>query len=351
MNTTSKMSEENTLNTEQTPYLPLNDDLPLEISSEFSHLYKNAGKGPQVSQQERRDQFLEEQKEKRHNSVDRHRDFSEVFLDEENEFEDAPTECSEDMDVDVMKRARKMDKFFLMRSEWLTDVPSDLESNWLVKLAPEGIRVLLIAKKCRTVLVNERGKVLTLKTNLPGGGLSRTLGLTVLDCIYNKLSKEIFVLDCLYWNTMSVLDSETSFRFYWLKNQFQDSAKLAETNKPHKISVLDFYPADRSLIQEKVFQGFCSPKHPVLVNGVVFYHKELQYIFGQTPLFGWLYSYMLPEKLSIDVPEELLKKMPKDYECLEKYLENLEIRKAELKKERQASFKEKRLEKSRMDVT
>lgn len=345
------MSEESTPNTEQTTDLSADEDFPLEISSEFFHLYKNAGKGPQVSQQQRRDQFLEEQKEKRRNLVDKHRDFSELFLDEENEFEDTTTKCSEDMDVDVVKRARKMDKFFLMRSEWFTDIPPDLESNWFVKLAPEGIRVLLIAKKCRTVLVNERGKVLTLKTNLPGGGLSRTLGLTVLDCIYNKISKQIFVLDCLYWNTMSVLDSETSFRFYWLKNQFQDSAKLADTNKPHKILVLDFYPADRSLIQEKVFQGFCSPKHPVLVNGVVFYHKELQYMFEQTPLFGWLYSYMVPEKLSIDVPDECLKKMPKDYECLEKYLESLEIKRAELKMKRQVSFKQKRLEKSRMDVS
>lgn len=336
---------------EQNIDLPLHEDFPLETSSEFSHLYKNTGKSTQLSQQERRDQFLIEQKDKRHNLVDKHRDFSELFLEEENEFEDATTECSEDMDVDVVKRARKLDKFFLMQSEWFTDIPLDLESNWLVKLAPEGIRVLLIAKKCRTVLVNERGKVLTLKTNLPGGGLSRTLGLTVLDCIYNKLSKQIFVLDCLYWNTMSVLDSETSFRFYWLKNQFQDSAKLAETNKPHKISVLDFYPADRSLIQEKVFEGFCITKHPVLVNGVVFYHKELQYMFGQTPLFGWLNSYMLPEKLSIDVPEQLLQKMPKDYECLEKYLEGLEIRKAEMRRKRQTSFKEKRLEKGRMDVS
>ncbi|KAL1517611.1 hypothetical protein ABEB36_001352 [Hypothenemus hampei] len=311
-----------------------------ECVSEFAHLYKNYGKGPDLSQQERRNVLLKDQKESRHRIVDTHRDFSKVFLDDESDNigETSNEQQCEEMEVDRENSIKREHSFFLMRSEWFTEVPPDLEDNWLVKLAPDGFRVLLIAKKNKTTLVNERGKVLMLKTHLPGGGLSRIRGLTVLDCIYSKTMKKIFILDCLYWNTMSMLDSETTFRFYWLKNQFDETTKLTETNKPHKLEAILFFPAEKSLIQQKVFE---SP--PEYCSGVVFYHKELQYIFKQTPLLGWLYSYMLPEKLGIDIPNEILQRMPKGYQCLEKYLEEKNSRKDQY----QPKFKDKRVEDSK----
>ncbi|CAG9763380.1 unnamed protein product [Ceutorhynchus assimilis] len=315
-----------------------NDEPDEKFTSAFAHLYKTNGQTTsELSQQERREFLLKEQKEKRHSLVDRQRDLSELFSEEEDE---VPVE---DMEVDPQQKPKKKDKFFLMFSEWFTDVPIDLEDNWLVKLAPEGFRVLVIAKKFRTVVLNERGKVLTLKTHFPGGGLNKHHGLTVLDCIYNKSTQTIFVLDCLFWNTMSMLDSETTFRFYWLETQFNENSKLLQTSKPHKFQLIKFFPAEKSLIQQKVFEKSTS----VLDTGIVFYHKELHYVFGQTPLLGWLYTYMLPEKLGIDVPEELLNKMPKDYKCLEQYLVTLEKRQ-ELKRK---SYKERRQAKSNLMET
>lgn len=321
-----------------------------DFTSEFSHLYKNTGRNPDQSQQERREFYLNDQKERRHSLVDKHRDFSELFLDDEGlaTCEDLLVSADQvqDMEVDVNRRKNKRG-FSLMHSEWLVDVPPDLDDNWLVKFAPEGFRVLLIAKKFHTVLLNKRGKVLTLKTHLPGGGLSRNHGLTVLDCIYHKLSKTIFVLDCLYWNTMSMLDSETTFRFYWLRNQFEENAKMHETSKAHKIQLLEFMPADKGLIQGKMFQDLLAPSQTVLYHGIVFYHKQLHYTFKQTPLLGWLYCYMLPEKLAIDVPETILSKMPKNYQTLEKLLETL----AEKQANKLGSFKELRQASKTMDTS
>lgn len=313
------------------------------FSSEFSHLYKNTGKGVSLSQRERRELILKEQKEKRHSIVDSHRDLTELFLeDDSNDVQEVP----EDMDVDLQSSRKPAHQFRHMKSEWFCEVPEDLEKNWLAKCCPEGFRVLIICKKGRTIVWNEKGKVITLKTHLPGGGLDRPGGLTVLDAIYNKVTKTIFILDCLFWNNMSMLDSETIFRFYWIKNKFDESCKLSETNKPHKIYLMHFLPAERSIIQDKLFEILNVSNQQVLYDGVVFYHKEVHYTFGETPLLGWLFTYMLPEKLGIDIPQENLAKMPKDYECLEKYLE-LKQQKAE----NRMSFKSKRLKKQNMDTS
>lgn len=316
-----------------------------EYTSEFAYLYKNTGKHPDRSQQERREILLKEQIEKRHSLVDKHRDFSELFSEDESE---EMCDVSEDMEVEVVKECKSKNRFVLMHSEWLTEVPVDLEENWLVKLAPDGFRVLLITKRNQTVLQNERGKVLlTLKTHLPGGGLSRGYGRTILDCIYSRVTKTIFVLDCLFWNTMSMIDSDTSFRFYWLRNQFDDNAKLLETNRPYKFQVLEFFPAQKSLIQDKVFENLVVSGQNVLYNGIVFYHKELQYDFKPTPLLGWLYTYMIPEKLGINVPQELMDKMPIDYECFEKYMEQLRER----QEKKRHYYRDRRLERKKMDTS
>ncbi|XP_050301255.1 snurportin-1 [Anthonomus grandis grandis] len=296
-----------------TEFLSLSEEP--EFTSEFAYLYKKGGKNPDLSQQERRDLILQEQKEKRHNLVDQHRDFTDIFLDND---EDVPEES--DMDVDAQRPKRKKDKFHLMFSEYLTDIPDDLEENWLVKIVPNGCRALVLAKGQQTMVFGRKGKLLNLRTHLPGGGLHKGVGITALDCIFNKSMKTIFVLDCMFWNTMSMINSETTFRFYWIRNQFSENPKFLETNKPYKFYLLDFYPAQKSLIQDKIFQEIFISDKKVLYSGVTFYHKEVQYAFRQTPLMCWLYSYMLPEKLGVDVPQELMDKMPKKYENLEKFL-------------------------------
>lgn len=49
------------------------------------------------------------------------------------------------------------------------------------------------------------------------------------------------------------------------------------------------------------------------LDGLLFYHKKTHYNPGTTPLVGWLKAYMLPEMLSIEVPNEMASEKPKDY--------------------------------------
>lgn len=45
----------------------------------------------------------------------------------------------------------------------------------------------------------------------------------------------------------------------------------------------------------------------VQVDGILFYHKEAHYLPGQTPLVTWLLPWMLPEILSVPIPDKYVK--------------------------------------------
>lgn len=40
---------------------------------------------------------------------------------------------------------------------------------------------------------------------------------------------------------------------------------------------------------------------PIPLDGILFYHKRVNYLPGVTPLVGWLKGYMLPEMLNVQV--------------------------------------------------
>nr|CAI5831759.1 unnamed protein product [Callosobruchus analis] len=293
-----------------------------EAASLYSDLYKCRGKSQELSQQQRRDQFLKDQKERRHRVTDQNRKVCEFLLNDMCLDEDT-------MQWDSVnpRNKRKRVVFKLMLSEWLTEVPDDLEENWLTKFVPEGCRILLIATRAQTNCYNSKGRYyFNIKSGFPGGNHTSPTGTTVLDCIYNKYTKVIFILDCLFWNSMSMSDSEAQFRFFWLKNKFSEMPDLARYGS-YQFILLDYFSAEKGLIQDIMSEQTTVKDQKLPYDGVVFYHKECHYFFGYTPLVGWLASYMLPEKLNIDVPQENMARKPKDYVCMEKYLEDLEIKK------------------------
>lgn len=277
----------------------------------YTDLYKYTGKSVGLSQHERRLKFLEEQKEKRHKLTDERRELSNLREQQVKNEGKTP------------KKKKSGFQFKLMLTEWLIDVPDDLDDMWLAKIAPEGFRVLLIAKQANTSCYSGGGRVITrLKTNFPGGSQELPVNETVLDCIFHSNTNTFFILDCLYWNSMSMLDSDVTFRFYWLKTQFSESPALARCGK-YFFVLLDFFPAQRQLIQDIMFNQLEVEGHNYSYDGVVFYHKESHYTYGYTPLVAWLSSYMLPEKLQIDVPTENMLRKPKNYVSMEMYLEAL----------------------------
>ncbi|XP_050514687.1 snurportin-1 [Diabrotica virgifera virgifera] len=309
------------------------------------------------SQHERRIKFLEDLKEKRTKCTDENRQLCDTFfskINAENSMDDSAdqstqisdtslkeienessmnesaeieeTQCdeSEEMDVETRKGYKKSIRFKLMLTEWFHEIPDDLEEDWIVKFCPEGKRMLLISMRKLTSFYNEKGKyVFKTRTKFPGGGNTNPRGTTVLDCIYNKYIKTFFILDCLYCNNIFTVPNEATFRFYWLKSKFDEKPEWSNCeNSKYKFVLMDSFPAERALIQEKMFDVMKIRNKDVLYDGVVFYHKESEYTFGNTPLATWLHSFMLLEKLGIDIPEIYRKKIPTGYINAEHYIEN-----------------------------
>lgn len=65
---------------------------------------------------------------------------------------------SEEMEVDEKRKRKRKRKYghHLMFTEWLCEVPYDLEENWFVKFCPYGKRCLVVAEKVITVVIKQK---------------------------------------------------------------------------------------------------------------------------------------------------------------------------------------------------
>ncbi|XP_054278403.1 snurportin-1-like [Macrosteles quadrilineatus] len=209
----------------------------------------------------------------------------------------------------------------LMLSMWLTETPSDLETNWTAVLCPEGQRTLVIAKKGCTRAYHKSGFLLAkFKSVLPNGAptnRTKNSDLIILDCIWNESSMRLFALDVLHWRNQTLLDCDAQFRLYWL------NCKLAEVTQSFAKESLG------SDIYNVFLPPHCVPytlpatlaqHQPNEVDGVLFYHNCAPYVSGQTPLVGWLKPYMLPERLGMVVPQGYMDLKPADYDNLDNWV-------------------------------
>lgn len=125
-----------------------------------------------------------------------------------------------------------------MLSEWLVDVPSDLEENWLVKPCPKGQRMMVVATQVFKSIIHVKYMplpvcpfphilcmfsqgttkaytksgyvVATFSSALPSGNRSSRQGITILDCIWDYENRTYYVLDVLAWNNIELLDCEVN---------------------------------------------------------------------------------------------------------------------------------------------
>ncbi|XP_057224715.1 snurportin-1 isoform X2 [Malurus melanocephalus] len=248
--------------------------------------YKPRG-GP--GQAERRQRLLRIQRERRLDYVNHARRLAEddwagvESEDEEKEGEDAEEEA---MDVDAGKKLPKRYANQLMLSEWLVDVPSDLEQEWVVVVCPVGKRALVVASRGTTAAYTKSGFCVNrFPSLLPGGNRHNSISdkvYSILDCIYNEAKQTYYILDVMCWRGHPVYDCQTDFRFFWLSSKIQEEEGLGEKSRINP------------------------------VDGLLFYHKQTHYTPGSTPLVGWLRPYMVPEILGLTVPATTLTAKP-DY--------------------------------------
>lgn len=263
-------------------------------------------------QYNRRQRMLEEQKKRRRDFVNYARKLVEGSL----EIEDVETEEMEFVEECNKSHAREFKKkkfnpfaYQLMLSEWLVDVPGDLEQEWLMVVCPFGKRNLVIASNGFTAAYTKSGFRVNKFSSLLPGGSQRTLkpgDYTILDCIFSESTNTFYVLDVMCWRGHPVYDSETDFRFYWLQTKLQEESVVSQvsTNNSYRFVSLPYCSCDPPSIQQALS---CATSE---VDGLLFFHKRTHYTCGRTPLVGWLKPYMLPEILGVAVPEAYLAGAP-----------------------------------------
>ncbi|XP_063238369.1 snurportin-1 [Bacillus rossius redtenbacheri] len=240
------------------------------------------------SQEVRRQELLKEQKRRRSERFDASRDLEAIFSKTRRPH-----------------RSIAKDKYKMMHSEWLVDVPTDMSSKWKMLLCPEGKHVLVIAVHGRTKLMDRRRQeVRSFSSVLPGGSPECPHELTVLDGIWVAREKTLYVLDMLCWAHHDVVDCEAEFRLFWLECKFKEMPEMAdrEANQGLRFRRLETHPCEPGTVEAAMSRFPPFPGGGPTLDGVLFYHLEAGYAMGRTtPLVGWLKGYMVPDLLGVPV--------------------------------------------------
>lgn len=225
-----------------------------------------------------------------------------------------------------------------MLAEWFLFMPSNFETEYLFKFCPKGRHVYVTAAKGQTNVYSRTGLCLaTMLTRLPGGGLGQSSSQmhryeTTLDCIMlgipsatmtHEADRSIIdapvslpngniifmVLDLVCFKSTSYVQLRFHERCEWLESFHREQIEAYEPNDIARFEVVPAYSCD----SETLSSIFSSPP-PFELDGILFYHGDVSYRTGPTPLVGWLKPYMLPEWFpSVSVHPSYLSDMAPDY--------------------------------------
>ncbi|XP_004473551.1 snurportin-1 isoform X2 [Dasypus novemcinctus] len=262
-----------------------------------------------LEQNERRRRLLELQKSKRLDYVNHARRLAEDDWTGMESEEEEDKKDDEEMDIDAGKKLPKRYANQLMLSEWLIDVPSDLDQEWIVVVCPIGKRALIVASRGSTSAYTKSGYCVNrFSSLLPGGNKrnSKPKGYTILDCIYSEVNQTYYVLDVMCWGGHPFYDCQTDFRFYWVHSKLSEEGLEEKTKlNPFKFVGLKNFPCTPESLCRVLSMDF-----PFEVDGLLFYHKQTHYSPGSTPLVGWLRPYMVSHVLGVAVPASPLTTKP-----------------------------------------
>lgn len=266
----------------------------------FRNLYKQIGKSGTEFQEDRRRKLLEEQKRNRLLLQDLKRGIN--YCDDSNK----ETKQS----VRIKKGSRALQdaygsEYSLQLSEWLRERPENI-SDWILVPCPKGQRCLVVTYSGRTEMFNKSGRRLKyFYSLLPGGNGPRgSKNSTILDCVYSPGDDTFYVLDALVYGNQELVHCEAQFRFFWLRSKFDECSELGICNILNKKSFkyLPRYDSENVADVSEAFQRYPFwPENLPRLDGWLFYHKESSYTSGSTPLVGWLFTFMVPDILGIEV--------------------------------------------------
>uniref|UniRef100_A0A0N5AKB8 Snurportin-1 n=1 Tax=Syphacia muris TaxID=451379 RepID=A0A0N5AKB8_9BILA len=266
--------------------------------------YKNVRRAEEL-QQKRRQEFIEHQKEARFNYSNHVRNLA---LNIEDEKDHEMKDSNNESDANLIKNTKRRKNRYadeLMLSEWLVDIPETLSSDWFFVPCPVGRRCLVVASNGVTSAYSKTGCLLTqFSSFLPGGSRSCSTQFCLLDCIFSKAQRTFYCLDLIGWRGQSVVDTEFQCRIFLMNSWLSENEIFGELTKeyPYRFVCLPYCKCERDSMEEMMQRQF-----DFELDGILFYYAFGHYHRGSTPLVGWLKAWMLPEILSVSIPQNLQK--------------------------------------------
>ncbi|GFR71068.1 snurportin-1 [Elysia marginata] len=202
--------------------------------------------------------------------------------------------------MDARDIKSKIFKNQLMMSEGMEDVPSSFAKNWLMIVCPLGSRCLVVASRGYTGAYTKTGyHIISHPSNLPmGNKMFQGFGPCVLDCIYCNETETYYALDLMCWDGQALYDCDTQTRFKLLNEKIREH----DLSRPSPVNPYPLIPLKAFTPTKNVIHGAVTMA-PYHIDGLIFYHKQLLYSPGPTPLMLWMTLDKLPSKMKIEIPE------------------------------------------------
>lgn len=308
---------------------PATTSMPAASTSQYHNLYKK-NTLQQSRQTERRIELLQIQKTKRNQNYDDTRDIVAELIEP---FLDTDFTINDQNNQQKAKKDRGSNRKYLQLSEWMTETPDDLD-KWIMVPCPKGIRVLVITVDRSTKTYDKMGRFQQkFHSTLPG---NRGGAHTILDCIYDKKTKQYFVLDVLMYKNLEFINCDAQMRFYFVQSKIEeDNLSVISARNEYAFRALPTIDCANICDVEHFLSTYpIWDNNTPALDGFLFYHKESIYVQGKTPLVCWLFPFMIPDMLPVEgINCNYMKDKPIDYIDHWTYISNFD-RSQELKQKK-----------------
>lgn len=184
----------------------------------------------------------------------------------------------------------------IMYAEYFDAIPEDLYQQWILMICPQGKRCLVTSGGGRTMARTRGGKLLMrpFESILPNGSRHyRQSDVCVLDCVYDAVHWTFYILDVMCWRGYAIYDCDTHFRHFWLQTRLNDPHEFDPPNGDNKFfRFKTVQPAPMDQLNQVIEdpEGYLATHQSVSypIDGLLFYHQQVHYQGGSTPLVGWV---------------------------------------------------------------
>ncbi|PVD20219.1 hypothetical protein C0Q70_20715 [Pomacea canaliculata] len=177
-------------------------------------------------------------------------------------------------EIDSTPNWDEWDRHDVMMSVIMEKIPERFAEDWIGVICPVAKRRIVVAYNGSTCSYNKLG-VLDRKfqSRLPGGNtlfvqVIKNNDMCILDCLHLKAERTFYVLDVMHWKQMPYYESETDFRFHWIKDKLAEiPLNLVDEQNEYMFKNLSRFPCTQQDIMDamkktrwKLPENFMFPK-------------------------------------------------------------------------------------------